>query len=672
MFPEWTNMLLWWQWLLLAIVPPAIVALYFLKLKRQPLEVPSTYLWRKSIEDLHVNSLWQRLRRNLLLWLQLLLLLLIFLALLNPSWRSTKFSGDRFIFVVDNSASMNAEDVVIEGQQVTRLEAAKRRVEQLIDAMKTGDAAMIISFSDTADVVKEFTTNRRELQRELAALQPTSRRTSLTGALRLAAGLANPGRTGNPEDQDTAAADALPAEMFVLSDFKLPEVADFSLGNLDPKLEMIGAPGAVNVGIVNFSTRRHQQRPDQIQALARLENFGPQAVTVTSELFLDGELIDVQESRIPGEDPEKPGQNFTQVVFTLDDTEAGILHLVSDYQDLLPLDNQAWAVVNAPQRTRILFVSPGNTAFQRALSTRKAQELAEVRLAEPTVLETKNHQRQAEAGLYDLIIYDRCQPQEMPRCNTLFIGRPPVGDRWTFGNAIEVPQIIDTERTHPLMQLLDLGNVDILESFEVKPPAGGTVLIESQHGAIFAVAPREGFEDAVLGFEFQRTDDDGNDYYNTNWPRRRSFPVFVQEVISYLGNSEQTLASTTVVPGQPYELHLPEGPDQLDVTRPDGTSFTLRRNQHNRYSFSQTDQLGVYELQHGQSRYRFAVNLFDPLESDIEPVPGQAVRIGNVEVAVSSKPDWHLARYEIWKLLALLGLGVLLLEWYIYNRRVYV
>ena len=71
------NMLSWWQWAILAAVPPAIVALYFLKLKRRPLEVPSTYLWRRSIEDLHVNTIWQRLRRNLLLFLQLLLVLLV-------------------------------------------------------------------------------------------------------------------------------------------------------------------------------------------------------------------------------------------------------------------------------------------------------------------------------------------------------------------------------------------------------------------------------------------------------------------------------------------------------------------------------------------------------------------------------------------------------------------
>src|SRR5436305_12543131 len=139
MFNFFENTLAPWQWALLALVPPAIVALYFLKLKRQPLEVPSTYLWSKAIEDLHVNSLWQRLRQSLLLLLQLLLIAIIVLTLLRPGWSGTKLEGKRFVFLIDTSASMGATDV-----SPSRLDQAKRQEIDFIQEMEAGGVAMVI------------------------------------------------------------------------------------------------------------------------------------------------------------------------------------------------------------------------------------------------------------------------------------------------------------------------------------------------------------------------------------------------------------------------------------------------------------------------------------------------------------------------------------------------
>src|ERR1700722_15634762 len=112
-----------------AIAVPALLILYFLKLRRREMLVPSTLLWRKAIQDLQVNAPFQKLRRNLLLLLQLLLLLALLLALARPVLNYTPGAGPRSIILIDRSASMAATD--ISGK--TRLDEAKRRAKDLVN-----------------------------------------------------------------------------------------------------------------------------------------------------------------------------------------------------------------------------------------------------------------------------------------------------------------------------------------------------------------------------------------------------------------------------------------------------------------------------------------------------------------------------------------------------------
>src|SRR5262249_3646592 len=81
-------------------------------------------------------------------------------------------------------------------------------------------------------------------------------------------------------------------------------------------------------------------------------------------------------------------------------------------------------------------------------------------------------------------------------------------------------------------------------------------------------------------------------------------------------------------------------------------------------------------------RLPFSVNLFDFRESDLAPrglvpegVPASQaesykIKIGYNPVTGTQKPPD--VQKDIWWYFALLVLGVLLVEWYVYNRRVYI
>jgi hypothetical protein len=657
------NMLAPWQWLLVGLVPPAIIALYYLKLKRQPLEVPSTYLWHKSIEDLHVNSIWQRLRKNLLLFLQLLVLLMVAIALLRPSWRDTALAGDRFIFLIDNSASMSATDI-----SPTRLDEAKRQVLELIDQMKAGDQAMVVSFADNAQVMQEFTDNRRRLRERVAAIRATHRPTDLLGALKLVSGMANRELTTSYTAEEKVD-ESVPADLLIFSDGKFVDVVGFSLGALEPIYIPIGQKDVGNVGIVAFSAQRKENRPAEVQAIAQVENFGAKPVDISLGLYMDGVAgaIDAADETIP------PGDSVG-VVFELGEVESGGFRLQIETEDALPVDNAAFATVAVPRQGRVLLVTPGNGPLERALATPRVQELANVQTCAPGDYAKKFAAVAASAG-YDLVIFDQQTPKDlkMPQANTLFIGCLPPEEKWKPSETAKIaqPQITDTEQAHPIMQLIDLGDVAIDQSFALPDVPGGTVLIDSTGGRLFELAPRQGFEDAVLGFEIYGTTEQGERYANTNWVIRQSFPTFVFHLVQYLAGQHALSGIGSARPGDVVRLKSVSQIDELEVRDPRRRSHTVPRGPSNEFSYSGTEQTGFYEVfEADQAVQQFAVNLFDSSESNIAPRPENTIQIGYVDV--EGREAWEPARQETWKWLLVLVLAVLLLEWYIYNRRVYL
>src|SRR3954469_17863130 len=109
---NWIPQFLNWKTAAVAagVAVPLLLVLYFLKLRRKEMAVSSTLLWKKAIQDLQVNAPFQKLRRNLLLFLQLLLLALLCLALSRPVANYQPGAGKMTVILIDRSASMGTTD----------------------------------------------------------------------------------------------------------------------------------------------------------------------------------------------------------------------------------------------------------------------------------------------------------------------------------------------------------------------------------------------------------------------------------------------------------------------------------------------------------------------------------------------------------------------------------
>lgn len=124
-------------------------------------------------------------------------------------------------------------------------------------------------------------------------------------------------------------------------------------------------------------------------------------------------------------------------------------------------------------------------------------------------------------------------------------------------------------------------------------------------------------------------------------------------------------------PGQPVALRSLVKPDKIVVETPAKKKMTIPRGRQNLYAFHDTGGLGVYRVFEADTEtQRFAVNLFDAAESDIRTLPDRSIKIGHTDV--KGETGWEVSRRDGWKLLLVIALCVLLFEWYIYNRRVYL
>src|SRR6185436_2239342 len=116
---------------LFALSIPVVVVFYLLKRKRVVKLVSSTLLWQRFLSETQASAPFQKLRRNWLLILQILLLILAVLALTRPYFPTKARSSELRVLILDASASMKSTD-----EPSSRFDKAKKEALAWVDSLR--------------------------------------------------------------------------------------------------------------------------------------------------------------------------------------------------------------------------------------------------------------------------------------------------------------------------------------------------------------------------------------------------------------------------------------------------------------------------------------------------------------------------------------------------------
>ncbi len=581
--------------------------------------IGSTLLWQQALQDLQASRPWQRLRITPLLLLQLLAALIIVFVLARPAiFTSSPISGDTII-ILQTSASMQATDVA-----PTRFDEAKNQIANFIDAIGPDDQLSLLTMARTPQVLIANTQDKSQLLAALQRAQVTNQDADLEQALSLASSLA----AGHSN-----------AQVIVIGDgHVLPP--DQQLALPFPVRYLRIGTNAPNVALQALAARTIQ---GNLTAQAQIANYSPQTRAIPVALYADGHLVSVQTLALPA------GATGTLQWTTLT-SNTHLLHAHVLSQDAMTVDHDAWAIVGASMRGRVLLVTNGNTFLQAALRLQTNIDLYAT---------TPAHYITATGTGYDLTIFDGYVPPTLPDGDLLFLN-PPTGS-YTFGKVgpdMHVSGISSGNDLTNLLTNVDLSTIHSLRAtHQITPALWAQPIITAPETALFVAGQQGNRRIAALGF----------DLHDTDFPLQPSFPVFIYNLMNWflpspVGENGQVAAGTSVT------IQTWPGADQVTITSPNHKTTTVAPP-FPAIPFDQTNQTGIYHVTqrvHGQERAGdFVVNLFDPLQSRLAPATSLPVIATNNITGINNGVPRTL--HEIWPWIAALLLLVLCLEWWIFS-----
>jgi len=591
-------------WLGLFAIP--ILVLYMLRLRRREVPVSSILLWRLLLRDQQANAPWQKLERNLLLFLQLLALAALVLALARPVWPVRSLVSGSVVVILDGSASMLAADGA---GGAARFDLAQAAALDLVSDLPASARMSLVLAGDPPQIIAAAEGDPARLRAAIDSAHAAPVEADWQATLALAAGAASvPGLSAEG------------AEFILLSDGGLSLAPSEGGSSLSSVLRLPGRVRYLPVGgeTSNLALSALALRPADsgVQLFAQVHSYSPlpqqailaiyRQVGAAPEMLLDARPLDLPPHASQSVILERLPDSAARYIARLQPAPGGAA-------DAFPLDDAAFAVYTPAQAGRTLLVTPGNLFIEQLLASLDGVQAFRQTPPAAGALELPT-------AAYDLYIFDGLLPAEIPPTPaSLLLINPPDSPLLPV-TGVFTDTLPASLAPSPLLAAVDWQNVHIRQASAVVLPDWPQPLITAPGGPLLLAGERDGQRIAALTFALQDSD----------LPLQTAYPILMANLVRYLlPASDPLVAASLPQPASPVT------PGFYTLERPDRPPL------------------------------EYAVNLFSPLESDLAVRP-QLTLSGQ---AVSPAQTDQAGQRELWPWLAGLGLLALLAEWAVYQTR---
>lgn len=454
------------------VLLPLIILLYILKQKAQDYHVSSTFLWKETYKNTEATKPWEKLRNNLLMYLQLLLMFLIIFALASPYLTKGGNDYKNIVLVIDNSGSMNAR---YDGKN-TGLSIAKKKAKEYIEHVKSGVNVTLVTSNTEAQIVLSGAEDKSAVKNAIDSIQITEVQGNLEPSLALVKSLG--------EQWDSY-------ETVLFGD----QVA--ACDQINGTIVDVSRPiGNTTVDYVSHS----MQEDGTVTILAKVSNYSTEDVTTDVNLYLNDNMTDIKNVTIPAGqssdvyfEKEKLPENLSEK-----EIDRGIaIKAEINEKDLLQEDNVSYDVIKENQEQKVMLVTEQNVFLEKAVLASGQVE----------VYKTNSVSHLEENDDYDLYIFDGTMPKTLPKKgNILFVNpqKNPPNNLFELGKEQSGCYVKTINNT--VTQYIGDYSFGVSAYTQIKKPAWAETFLKADKSSVGFIGNTGGRVVAVLAFDIHKSD----------------------------------------------------------------------------------------------------------------------------------------------------------------------